>query len=126
MINKNYLNNLTQEQREELRLKSAQAREEKKLAAENIVLSMDDGFWRELCSKYGFRMPMSVCQSSEHKYVKRLAKKLGVDVMFWVRNIVGATTLKEVSDMNPNIGAVGMCGLLIEAYDAGMFEESGE
>lgn len=105
---------LTPEQRVEMREKAAISKQLKKEASSNIVTFTDEDHWRTIASEMGVRMPLSVCQSSEHKHVKRIARKLGVDVNVWVRDVVGARTLSDISDANPNAGAVGVCGWFLE------------
>lgn len=114
MISNTYLTSLTDAEREEIRVKAQEARVAKKENSGNIVVSSEDSHWRELASKHGVRMPQSVCQSSEHKFVKRIARKVEVDINVWIREVVGAKSLAEISDANPNIGAVGVCGLFLE------------
>lgn len=114
MISNTYLTNLTDAEREEIRVKAQEARVAKKENSGNIVISSEDSYWRELASKHGVRMPQAVCQSSEHKFVKRIARKVEVDINVWIREVVGAKSLAEISDANPNIGAVGICGLFLE------------
>lgn len=113
-----HLKNFTPEQRAEMLEKARLAKQVKKDASGNIITFTDEPYWRTIASELGVRMPQSACQSSEHKHVKRLARKLGVDVNVWVRDVVGARTLGEISDANPNAGAVGVCGWFLEyAYE---------
>ena len=126
MIKKNNLPTLTKEQRSELLEKARLSRELKKANSENIVVSLDDKYWRETASSLGVRMPPDVAQSHEFKWLKRACNNLNIDVNYWTKEIVGAKSLKEVSDMNPNIGAAGVMGLVLEAYVNGMFEEFSE
>jgi len=114
---------LTPEQRAEMQEKSRLSREIKRQNSANIVVSLDDKYWRETASSLGVRMPPAVAQAHEFKWLKRAAKKLNIDVNYWTKEIVGAKSLKEVADMNPNIGACGIFGLVLEAYMNGMFEE---
>lgn len=114
MINKSYLQSLTEAEREELRAKAVQSRLDKKLASANIQSMADENYWRELVSSLNVRMPRSVCQSSELKYVRRIGDKLGVDVNIWVKDVCGCKSLKEVAELNPNIGAVGLVGIFLE------------
>lgn len=114
MINKAYLQSLTEAEREEMRAKAAQSRLDKKAASANIQAMADENYWRELCSSLNVRMPRSVCQASELKYVRRIGDKLGVDINTWVKDVCGCKSLKEVAELNPNIGAVGMVGFFIE------------
>jgi len=109
---------LTPEQRVEMLEKARLSKQAKKDASGNIITFTDEDHWRTIASEMGVRMPQSVAQASEHKHVKRLARKLGVDINVWVRDVVGARTLSEISDANPNAGAVGICGWLLEyAYE---------
>ena len=123
MIKKNNLPELTKEQRSELLEKARLSRELKKANSENIVVSLDDKYWRETASSLGLRMPPAVAQAHEFKWLKRACNKLNIDVNYWTKEIVGAKSLKEVADMNHNIGACGIMGLVLEAYMNGMFEE---
>lgn len=123
-IRVNHLPELTPELRLEMQQKAAISKQIKKDASVNIQSMVDHGHWRDLASKCNIRLPQAVCQSDELKFVKRAANKLGVDVMIWVKDVVGAKTLKEVAELNPNIGAVGMVGLFLEAYDEGLLIRS--
>ena len=114
MINKSYLQSLTEAEREGLRAKAAQSRLDKKLAPANIQSMTDENYWRELCSSLNLRMPGSVCQASELKYVRRIGDKLGVDVNVWIKDVCGCKSLKEVTELNKDAGAVGMVGFFIE------------
>lgn len=109
-----HLTNITPEQRRQMLEQAKISRQAKKDASGNIKLMADDKNWRQIASDFGVRLPPSVAQSDEHKYVKRIARKLGVDINSWIREVCGATSLKQISDVNPNIGAVGLCGLFLE------------
>ena len=126
MIEKYNVATLTTEQRAEMLEKARLSREIKKQNAGNIVVSLDDKYWRETASSLGVRMPPAVAQSHEFKWLKRACNKLNIDVNYWTKEIVGAKSLKEVADMNRNIGACGVMGLVLEAYVNGMFEELSE
>ena len=126
MIEKYNVATLTPEQRAEMQEKARLSRELKKENSANIVPSLDDKYWRETASSLGVRMPPAVAQSHEFKWLKRACNKLNIDVNYWTKEIVGAKSLKEVADMNPNIGACGVMGLVLEAYVNGMFEELAE
>ncbi len=114
MINKSYLQSLTEAEREELRAKAVQSRLDKKLASANIQSMADENYWRDLASSLNCRLPQSVCQASELKYIKRIANKLNVDINVWVKDVCGCKSLKEVAELNPNIGALGMVGTFLE------------
>lgn len=109
-----HLTGITELQRAEMLVKAAAAKELKKANAINIVKLIDTPYHRELASLYGIRLPTSSCQSNELKFVKRAARKLDVDINVWVKEVVGAKNLGEVALLNPNIGACGMVGLLLE------------
>lgn len=109
-----HLTGITDQQRAEMLAKAALAKEIKKANAINIVKLIDTPYHRELASLYGIRLPTANCQSNELKFVKRAARKLDVDINVWVKEVVGAKNLGEVALLNPNIGAAGMVGLLLE------------
>ena len=114
MIKKNNLPTLTKEQRAELLEKARLSRELKKANSENIVVSLDDRYWRDTASSLGVRMPPAVAQAHEFKWLKRAAKKLDVDIGAWVKEVTGCTSLQQIADLNKNIGAVGVQGLFLE------------
>lgn len=114
MIKKNNLPTLTPEQRAEMLEKARLSREMKKENSANIVVSLDDKYWRETASSLGVRMPPAVAQSHEFKWLKRAAKKLDVDIGTWVKEVTGCTSLQQIADLNKNIGAVGVQGLFLE------------
>lgn len=113
-MSKSHLAGITEAERASMLEKAAIAKAKKREEAINIVTLIDAPYHRDLAKQYGLRMPTSYCQSHELKYVKRAAKKLGVDINVWVKETVGAKNLAEVAKLNPNIGAVGMVGLLLE------------
>lgn len=73
----------------------------------------DKALWSELASSYGVKMPLWWKPASETKYVKRAAKKVGVDINLFVQ-ATGFTTLKEFVSANPKLSAVGLVGLYLE------------
>lgn len=117
MLDKNYLANLTQEERDEIRQRAQETRLAKKENSANIRASADTDHWKELASKYGVRLPQSVCQANEHKYIRKISRLVGLDLNVWVKEVVCAANISEVADLNPNIGAIGMCGLFLEWVD---------
>lgn len=126
-MNKSHLTAITEAERASMLEKAALAKAKKRAEAINIIPLIDAPYYRDLAKLYGVRMPTSYCQSHELKYTKRVAKKLGVDVNVWVKDVVGAKNLSEVAKLNPNIGACGMVGLLLEwAHEikANVVEES--
>lgn len=109
-----YLTNITPEMRKEMQEKARISRELKKEASGNIIKYKDELYWREKCSELGLRMPPSVAQANEFKWLKRAGKKLDIDVNTWVKDVCGCTSLTELAKLNPNMGAVGLYGLFIE------------
>lgn len=123
MIDKSYLENLTPEQREEMRRKASETREAKKIAGENLKKDyLDMPHWRELASKAacGIRFPSDYIPCSDVKYARRVLKKLGRDVDWW-KEKTGYKNLAEFGKMNPEWNAQAMVGLILEDY----FEELG-
>mgnify|MGYP001580934513 CR=1 FL=1 len=114
MINKSYLQSLTEAERDEMRAKAAQSRLDKKEASANIRYMADENYWKDVASQLGVRMPQSICQASEIKFIKRIANKLGIDTSVWVKDVCGCKSLKEVAELNKDAGAVGMVGFFIE------------
>lgn len=114
----NYLKNLTDEQRKELREKSKLTKEAKKKAGENLYQDFGDDLthWRSLASKAGVRLPASYIVNSEIKYVRRVAAKLDIDLKEYLE-ACGASNLKQLAKMNPNFPAYAEVGLLLEWWD---------
>ena len=113
-----YLESLTEDQRKELREKANLAREIKKKEGESLFQDFgeDETHWRTLASRYNIRLPASYIPNTEIKYIKRVAKKLGIDYKEYLEDC-GAKTLKELVEFNPNYPAVAEVGLLLEYYD---------
>lgn len=122
-MNKDYLSNLTPEQRLEMREKAKASKAAKKLFAEdNLKTSwQDENHWRELASRIGFRLPTSYIPCSETKHLKRLLKVCNIDVKDWAE-IEGYSSLRGFGVDNPEIPAYVRCGLVLEYY----FDNGGE
>lgn len=102
---------MSQEQREEVRLKRIADQE---YAKEHLILDRpDEAYWKSEASARGIRMPQWHILGTEVKYVKRACKKLGVDVKEYVES-TGFKTLKEFAESNPKFNAVAQVGLVIE------------
>lgn len=102
---------MTEQQREEVRLKRVADQE---YAKENLIVDFkDEQFWRENASKVGLRLPGWWIPSSETKYIRRACKKLGVDVNSFVES-TGFSNLNQLVKANSKWSAVGMVGLCIE------------
>lgn len=113
-----YLENLTPEQREELREKSRLTKEAKKEAGKDLFQDFGDDLnhWKALASKAGVRMPASYLPNTEVKYVRRVANKLGIDMQEYL-DACGVSNLKALARLNPNWSIVGEIGLLLEYWD---------
>lgn len=115
-MNKDYLKNLTKEERALMLEKAKSKREEKKKAGESLRQNYaDENYHRSLASEYGLRMPVSYIANTEVKYLKRAAKHLGVDIKEYLADC-GCTTLKQLANMNPQMSAVEEVGLFLEHY----------
>lgn len=111
------LTSLTPEQRIEVVAKAQAARIQKKLDCAHIRTEYADlPHWRELASLYGIRLPTAHFPASEIKYVKRAARKCGVDIKDYVES-TGCKTLKEFAELNENWSSQAMVGLFLEYCD---------
>ena len=111
-----YLQNLSTEDRNELRKKAKEKMEAKKLLAqENMVTDFgeDEIHWKSLAKKYGLRLPRWYVSNSETKYLRRAMKKLNVDTQDYL-DYCGASTMKQLVDMNPNYPAAAEVGMFLE------------
>lgn len=116
---KDFLTDLTQEQRQQMRIKAKETREANKLwAQENLVQCFgdDEVVWRELASKAGIRLPAKYIPSSNTKHIKKALKKLDISMAEWL-DVEAARSLKEFSMLNPTWPALGHVGLLLEYWE---------
>ena len=113
---RNYLKEMTPEQRLEMRQKAAQTRLDKQAYAEaNLKLEYADmSHWEGLAKEAGVRLPHHNTPNTDTKYIKRIAKKIGVDINQWLVEGVGATSLADLNNLNPTYTARAMSGLLLE------------
>lgn len=97
------------------RAKSALVKEAKKAwAAGNLRQDFQDiQLWKDLASKRGVRLPIYYAAGAEIKFIKRMAKKLEVDIEQFLDS-TGFTTLKQMALANPNWPSYALCGLLLE------------
>jgi len=67
---------------DEDRAKSLAVKEEKKAwALENLKQDFEDLVsWKDLSSKHGVRLPLYYVPGTEIKFIKRMAKKKGVEI----------------------------------------------
>lgn len=116
-MNTNYLSTLSAEERAKINEKSRLKREELRRIGERLKNDFEDeNHWRNLASRYGIRMPQSYQPNTETKYLKRVAKKLGIDLKEYL-DACGAASLKELVGFNPDWPAYAEVGLLLEYWD---------
>jgi len=111
-----YLANITPDQRAEMQEKARISREQKKEQAKNLKLEYaDETHWRSLASEYGLRLPTAYLPNTETRYVKRAAKKLGVDLQEYLEDC-GVKNVKQLVQLNPTHTALSEVGMLLEWY----------
>lgn len=91
----------------------------KQEAAKNLKQdfnSADVNTWKELASKHGTRLPSYVHPNTETKYLKRLFKKVDMDIKDYLE-ACGVTTLKKLAALNPDYPAYAEYGLALEYID---------
>ena len=72
--------------------------------------------WKELASKYGVRLPSYYIPCKETKYLRRLFKKVEMDIQEYLE-YCGVSTLKQLVKLNPNYPAYAELGLALEYID---------
>lgn len=77
---------------------------------------VDINTWKELASKHGTRLPSYVHPNTETKYLKRLFKKVDMDIKDYLE-ACGVTTLKKLAALNPDYPAWAEYGLALEYID---------
>jgi hypothetical protein len=114
-MNRDYLKNITPEQREEMRLKAVQTRLNRvAYANDNLKLDYTDmSQWEEMAREAGVRLPNTTSPNTDTKFIKRVANKIGVDMPEFLESC-GVKTIKELCDLNPTWTARAMCGLVLE------------
>lgn len=113
-MNKDYLKNITKEDRALMLEKAKAKREEKKKAGESLRQNYaDENYHRSLAKEMGLRMPASYIPNTEVKYLKRAAKHLNVDIKDYLE-ACGVSTLKKLVAMNPTVTAVEEIGTFLE------------
>lgn len=107
---------MTPEQREEALEKSRLAKIAKKEYAEkHLKLDWkDEPVWRELAQNLGVRLPQRF--DTGPRGVKKIAKKLGIDINEWVE-CTGFTTLIALCNANKTWPSWAICGLILEWYE---------
>lgn len=102
---------MSQEQREEVRLKRI---DDQEYAKEHLNTSYaDEQFWRDKAPTFGLRLPLWWIPSSETKYIRRACKKLNVDLNNFISS-TGFSNLNQLVKANSRWTALGMVGLCIE------------
>lgn len=103
---------------EEQRAQAKETRQAKKLLAEQTLKLeyADENHWASLASKYSVRLPVYYQPSSEIKYVRRIAKKLNIDINEFLSS-TGYSNVKSLASANPTWTARAICGTLLEFYD---------
>ena len=97
--------------------KAQEAVAQKKLDNAHLKNDFSDlTHWKELASKYGVRLPRYYIPSSETKYLKRLFKKVEMDIQEYL-NACGVSTVKQLVKLNPNYPAAAEVGLALEYID---------
>jgi hypothetical protein len=106
---------MSQEQREEVRLKRIADQE---YARENLNISYaDEQFWRDKASTFGLRLPLWWIPASETKYVRRACKRLNIEVSDFVES-TGFSNLNQFVQNNARWTALAMVGLVLEFKEA--------
>ena len=117
-----HLSNITTEQRQEMIQKSKEKRAQKKAWAEaNLKLDWaDEQHWRELASKYGYRMPNKYEKASS-KFVNRFLRNFNL-TKEWYKDHTGYLNGNEEARKNPTMNSVQQVGLLLECYNEDVTE----
>jgi hypothetical protein len=117
MLPKDYLLNLSPEERLAMREKTKATLDAKKLAGELLFKQDSDDvkLWKQLAAKAGVRLPQAYVPASEVKYIKKVLKKLDIPITEWL-DVEQSKSLKEFSILNPTWGAQAHVGLLLEYY----------
>lgn len=111
-MNTAHLTRMTDEDRTNAAIKREAA---KAWAEQNLLQELaDENYWRTTASDYGVRMPLRHAPP-EGKYLKRAAKKLGVDIQDFVKS-TGFITLKQFTTANSKWPAYALVGLLLEYH----------
>lgn len=100
---------------EEDRAKASEVKEHKKQwALANLKQDFEDlQTWKDLASKHSVRLPIYYAAGTEIKFIKRMAKKLGVNIDEFLGS-TGFTTLKQMALSNITWPSYALCGILLE------------
>ena len=97
--------------------KAQEAVAQKKLDNAHLKNDFSDlTHWKELASEYGVRLPRYYICNSETKYLRRLFKKVEIDIQEYL-DACGVSTVKQLVKLNPNYPAAAEIGLALEHID---------
>ena len=97
--------------------KAQEAVAQKKLDNAHLKNDFSDlPHWKELASKYGVRLPRYYICNSETKYLRRLFKKVEMDIQEYL-DACGVSTLKQLVKLNPDYPAYAELGIALEYID---------
>ena len=100
---------------EELKQKAQEAKKAKMLFAEqSLKLDWgDESHWKELAKKLNVKMPVWYHPNTNVKFLKRLFKKVGIDIKEYVQDM-GYSTLTKMMQDNPHMPAYAEYGFALE------------
>lgn len=109
------MNNLLKQMTDEDRAKSKLVKDQKReWALLNLRQEFQDfGSWKELSSKFGVRLPVYYVPGTDIKFIRRMAKKIGVSIDDFVET-TGCVSLKEFAMSNINWPCYALCGVFLE------------
>jgi len=106
---------ITDEQRAQAKI---QRKIEQEYARKHLFISSkDEQFHRDLGAKLGVRMPFWWIPCTETKYIRRSAKKLGINLQDFVET-TGFDSIKEFCYANSELTAFTVVGLMLEWYES--------
>lgn len=91
----------------------AKKKEDGKLLKQDFL---DLPVWKELASKYSFRLPAYYQPNTESKYIKRLFKHVGADLSAYLEDC-GVKSVKSLVKLNENWPAYAEVGIALEYID---------
>lgn len=111
------LANITPEERAEMAEKARLKKEHSKEYAKQHLKNncADEPYWRELSSKYSYRLPVWYKQAGA-PHVNKFLKKFGLSKE-WYEGWTGFKNGNQESHKNPTMSALQQIGILLECYD---------
>lgn len=108
------LKDLSEEQREQARLKGLETKRQKQEESKKWKHTwVDDALWTFLRKKTGIRAVPSYIHCSEEKYIRRTLKALGKDRFWWQEHFF--PRYSDFAEHNPLVPMFVLQGLMIEA-----------